>query len=151
MIGLIGLLILKVNIYLNSYNHIKELDSIFYDGDTNVTKYIGFIEIKRLGIKRGIVNGINDIVLNANDIGLIKNDNIILAGHSVENVFGKLHSIKFKDEIILYLDNKITKYYVTDIKVVDKKDVDSLNSELNLITCMYDNNKRLIIGAKKSI
>lgn len=145
------LLIIGNNIYhkIEQKNHLKEVDSSVYDAYS--TKYIGYIEIERLKLKRGIVQGISDLILNVNDVGMEKKNNkIILAGHSIENVFGKLHRIKKDDLITLYLNNKKEEYIVYDIKIVDKYDVNSLNSELNLITCMYNPNKRLIIGAKKN-
>lgn len=131
-------------------NHLNKIENIIYNGETNETNYIGYIEIKRLNIKRGIVNGINDYVLNLNDIGYENNGNIILAGHSIENVFGHLHKIKLGDVIYLYLYNKKIEYVVNNIKIVNKKDVSSLNNELNLITCMYNPDYRLIVGAKKN-
>ena len=142
----------EINNKIEYYNHSNMLDSIVYDGKTNLTKYIGYIEIERLGLKRGIVNGINDLILNSNDVGMTKkNNNIILAGHSIENVFGKLHSIKIDDKIKLNLYGNETYYIVKDINVVDKTDTNSLTSELNLITCMFNPDKRLVIGAQKNI
>ena len=146
------LLIINIKIYHNfeQENHFKKVEKSLYNAYS--TKYIGYLEIKRLGIKRGIVKGITELILNANDIGMeIKKGKIILAGHSIENVFGKLHNIKSDDIILLHINNKIEKYIVNSIKIVDKYDVDALDSELNLITCMYNPNKRLIIGAKKNI
>lgn len=145
------LIIFKVTEKIEYNNHIKLIDNIMMNGDYNKTKYVGYIEIKRLNIKRGIVNNITDEILNNNDIGMINNGNIILAGHSVTNVFGKLHNIKLNDIINIYLYNKLSEYLVKDIRVIDKKDLSLLNNELVLITCMLDNNKRLIIIGQKNI
>lgn len=144
-------ILLGIRIYnkIEYSSHQESIKNIIYD-DYN-TEYIGYIEIKRLGIKRGIVEGINSYVLNNNDVGYdIYNGNIVLAGHSIENIFGKLHKIKSGDIINLYINHKMTTYIVTSIKVVNKKDVDSLDQPLNLVTCMYNEDERLIIGAKKN-
>lgn len=143
--------ILGIHVYnkIEYNNHQKLIKNIVYD-DYN-TGYIGYIEIKRLGIKRGIIKGINNYILNNNDIGYdLYNGNIVLAGHSIENIFGKLHKIKAGDIINLYLNHKMTKYNVVSIKIVNKKDVGSLNHPLNLVTCMYNDEERLVIGAKKN-
>lgn len=144
-------LLLGFRIYhkLEYKEHLKKINNAIYNDYTS--PYIGYISIKRLGVKRGIVKGINDQVLDANDIGLqIIDSKIVLAGHSVENVFGKLHKIKINDTIELYLDKQKYTYKVTSIKVVDKTDISSLKYELNLVTCMYNPNKRLVIGAQKN-
>ena len=146
---LILLIGLRVYHELEYSENLKKIDNIVYD-DIN-TKYIGYVEIKRLGIKRGIVMGIDNDILNANDVGLKKIDGkIILAGHSIENVFGKLHHIKLNDIIDVYLNKKKYTYKVTSVEVVNKENVKALNSSLNLITCMYNPNERLIIGAQKN-
>lgn len=145
------LLLVGIHIYnkIEYQEHLKKINNIAYDDFS--TKYIGYIEIERLGVKRGIVDGINDTILNANDVGFGKIDNkIILAGHSIENVFGKLHQIKVDDIINIYLYRKKTTYKVVSVKVVNKKDIQALDNALNLVTCMYNPNERLIIGAQKN-
>lgn len=145
-LSLIGL---KIYNHIEYKEHLKKINNLVYDNVS--TKYIGYVEVERLGVKRGIVNGINDDILNANDVGLeIRDKKIVLAGHSIENVFGKLHKIKMNDIVYLYLNNKKESYTVTSIKVVNKTSVESLNNQLNLITCMYNPNERLVIGAKKN-
>lgn len=151
VICLLLLISIKITEKIEYSSHIKEIDNIILKGDSNKTKYIGYIEIKKINIKRGIVNGINDSILNNNDIGMINNKNIILAGHSVSNVFGNLHDIKLNEIIKLYLYNELTEYIVKDIKIVDKNDLSLLNNELVLITCMLDPNKRLLVIAQKNI
>lgn len=151
LIIICSLFLLGLKIYnsVEYKEHLKKIDNLVYDDVS--TKYIGYIEVERLGVKRGIVKGINDDILNANDVGFeIKNNNIILAGHSIENVFGKLHNIRLDDTIYLYLNKKKETYKVTSIKVVNKANVEVLNNPLNLVTCMYNPNERLVIGAKKN-
>jgi len=145
------ILFIKVNTIIESSNHIKKIDSIFIESKPNKTNYVGYIEIKSVGIKRGIVNGINDEILNSNDVGMIKNNNIILAGHSIINVFEKLHYVKVNDVINIYLYNKLNEYIVKKIFIVNKKDLSLLNNELVLITCMDNPDERLLIIAEKNI
>lgn len=151
VICLLLLISIKITEKIEYSSHIKKIDNIILKGDSNKTKYIGYIEIEKINIKRGIVNGINDKILNNNDVGMINNKNIILAGHSVSNVFGNLHDIKLNEIIKLYLYNELTEYIVKDIKIVDKNDLSLLNNELVLITCMLDPNKRLLVIAQKNI
>ncbi|MBP3766617.1 MAG: sortase [Bacilli bacterium] len=123
------------------------------DISKNQTDYLGYIEIKNLNIKREIVIGINDynllnhVTMNDNCISF-ECDNIILAGHSIKNIFLNLKNIKVNDSIILY-NGKQYNYIVKSIDIVDKKNINIIdNSELILITC-YDFNRRIIVKAKR--
>lgn len=136
-------------------NHVKVINNIFYNGEQNRYDYIGYIEIKKLNIKREIVLGINDknllnhVCLDEKSINLDSN-HIILAGHSISNIFGNLHDIALNELIEIHTFNNTYFYKVTNIDVVSKYHVSVLEQgELILITCMNDNNKRLIIKAKR--
>lgn len=148
LISITIFIVFKLNTYNDYYEHNKIIDDIFVNGSPNYTDYIGYIKIDNIKLKRGIKLGINDKILDEYNVGMIKSNNIILAGHAVENVFGNLYKLRIEDEISLYLD-KIIKYKIADISVVNKNDFNHLNSDLVLITCMIDSNKRLIINAKK--
>lgn len=148
---------LIVNIYetFDYKIHIKEIDNIFTnDISSNEYDYIGYIEIDKLNIKREIVLGINETNLR-NHVTLseqsknLESDNIILAGHSIKNIFGPLHGIQIGDEIIIHsLENKYT-YIVVSKEVVLPNQLEVIdNSPLILITCTYDN-RRLIVKAKR--
>lgn len=139
----------KVINNLEYKNHLKEIDRIFVDGKPNKTNYIGYIEISEVSIKRGIVKGINNDVLANNDVGMFNGESIVLAGHSIKNVFGNLHYLEINDEIDLYLYNELIKYKVKNINIVDRTDFSFPKDDLILITCMPNPNQRLIIGAKK--
>lgn len=146
---------LRLYQYLDYKKHSIIIDNIFKEGQVNEFDYIGYIEIPSLNIKREIIYGINDKNLNKNivttnkKIILADDDNIILAGHSIENVFGKLHYINVGDEIKITSFYETIFYVVKDIKEVNKEDVNELNGNLCLITCMNDSNKRLIVYAEK--
>ena len=148
LISIIGYSYLKLSIYYDIKNHEKIIDSIFISGEPNKTNYVGYIEIDSVSIKRGIVNGINSKILDNNDIGMIRNNNIILAGHGVDNVFGNLNNILINDKIKIYLDNQIYFYTVYNKIIIEKDNLNYLNQELVLITCT-DDDKRLLILAKK--
>ena len=141
----------KIDYTIHSY----AIDNMYKNDNTyNIINYLGYIEIDRLNIKREIVRGINDINLLSH-VALddrcksLNCNNIILAGHSIKNIFGPLINIENNDIIKLVSNNKIYYYQVVDISIVDKNKLDAIdNSELILITC-YDFNKRLIVKAKK--
>lgn len=136
-------------------NHEYIINNIFYNGkEYNEIKYIGYIEIERLNIKREIVKGINEknllshVALNNNCEDLNCN-NIILAGHAIKNIFGNLKYIKIGDIInIVSYDDKYV-YEVIDISIADKDEKNAIdNSDLILITCK-DFFNRIIVKAKK--
>lgn len=151
VISILSFLILKVYLLCEYDSHSKTIDRIFIKGEKLETNYIGYIEIKSIGIKRGIVNGINDNVLNNNDVGMIRDSNIILAGHGVENVFGRLNKINVFDEVKIHLYDK--DYYFTIHKkvIVTKENLDYLNEDLVLITCTNDDRRLLVLGTKKPL
>lgn len=146
-VSCIGLLIIKFYPYFENINHSKKIDNIFLNGNSNYTKYVGYIFIEKINLKRGIINEINDKILNDFDVGMYKNDNIILAGHDVPNVFGNLKKLDINDKIDIYLD-KIIKYHVIKKVIVNDSDLTYLDNDLVLITCTNDG-KRLLILAKK--
>lgn len=154
-IPILLLIILLLYEKIDYKNHIKVINNIFYDGGENRYDYIGYIEIKNLNIKREIVVGINDrnllshVCLDENSIDLA-NDHIILAGHSIKNIFGNLHNIELNEVVEIHTFNNTYLYEVRSIDIVSKYDTSVLDEgELILITCMTDNNKRLIIKAKR--
>ena len=151
VISILSFLILKIYLLCEYDSHSKTIDRIFIKGEKLETNYIGYIEIKSIGIKRGIVNGINDDVLNNNDVGMIRDDNIILAGHGVENVFGRLNKINVFDEVKIHLYDKDYYFIIHKKIVVSKENLDYLNEDLVLITCTNDNRRLLVLGTKKPL
>ena len=151
IISILSFLILKIYLLCEYDSHSKIIDRIFIKGEKLETNYIGYVEIKSVNIKRGIVNGINNVILNNNDIGIIRDNNIILAGHGVENVFGRLNKINVFDEVKIHLYDK--DYYFTVYKkiIVSKDNLDYLNEDLVLITCTNDDKRLLVLGTKKPL
>jgi len=147
MFSMFFFFLMKSNIYLDKNNHSKIIDRIFIKGEKLETNYIGYIEIESVKIKKGIIDGINDEILNNNDIGMIRDNNIILAGHAVENVFGSLYNISIFDEIKVHLYDKDYYFIVYEKVIVDKNNLDYLNSDLVLITCTNDNRRLLVLGS----
>lgn len=155
LISIISLFIVIIYEKIDYNVHIMEINNIFInDISSNKHDYIGYIEIEALNIKREIVLGINKENLK-NHVTLseksknLESDNVILAGHSIKNIFGPLHGIKIGDQIVIYsLENKY-QYVVISTEIVSKNDIEVIdNSHLILITCTYDD-KRLIVKAKK--
>jgi LPXTG-site transpeptidase (sortase) family protein len=151
-------MILCIDIYeiMDNEIHTKEIDNIFnQDISMNQHNYIGYIEIERLNLKREIVLGINEknlinhVTLSESSKSL-DSDNVILAGHSINNIFGKLHNVVIDDIITITTFENKYQYIVTSIQIVKKTDISVIdNSPLILITCMNDNQYRLIIKAKR--
>lgn len=88
--------------------------------------------------------------------------NIVVTGHSsyfpwdpgrFKDVFALLHSVKIKDQIVVYYNQKKYVYVVSNIRVVLPEDIEVLkqtpNDQLTLITCtpVGTNLKRLIVTA----
>jgi sortase A len=80
--------------------------------------------------------------------GSIKENNMIIAGHSYKSVFGKLYSKLEEDDIIYFksLAGNVYKYKLTNIESLLPTDVEKMQSgewSLTLFTCSYDNQKRI--------
>lgn len=148
IVSILIFLIFKIYLIIEEDNHSKTIDRIFIKGEKLETNYIGYIEIDTVNIKRGIINGITEEILNNNDIGMIRDNNIILAGHGVENVFGNLKKINIFDKVRVHLYDKDYYFIVYDKLIVSKNNLDYLTEDLVLITCTDDNNRLLVLGKK---
>lgn len=145
-------------ISLKSYEEVefeiskRNIDMVF-KGMVPRSNYIGYIEIDRLSIKKEIVLGINQDNLDKNHVVLsnsLDSDHIVLAGHSIRSVFLNLHEAIIGDEIKIHTYYDMKRYQIYDIQIVDKTDIHSIDDgNLVLITCMDNNNKRLLIKAKR--
>ena len=91
------------------------------------------------------------VAMASSSISLNSNKNIILAGHSIDNVFKNLHKLKINDEIKIITKNNERIYLVSEILVVNDNDIEYMEQTntniLTLITCMNNSKKRLIIKA----
>jgi LPXTG-site transpeptidase (sortase) family protein len=156
LISILGFIILFCYQKIDYKVHTYIIDNVYdFDNNMNIQDYIGYIEIPDLNIKREIVLGINEKNLLSHitlddSINTLESNHIILAGHSVENLFGNLHKAKLNQTIYIHTNNKTISYFINEIFIVNKNEIDVLESgDLVLITCMNDNNKRLIIKAKR--
>lgn len=150
IVSVVGYIYLNISIYNKYSKHQEVIDNIFINGKPNTTNYVGYIKIDQINIRKGIVSGITSDILNNDDVGMLKNDNIILAGHAVSNVFGNLEKIKISAKIEIYLYDGFENYIVYEKIVVDKNNLDYLYADLVLITCTRDD-KRLLVLAKKDM
>ncbi len=118
---------------------------------------IGILEIKKLKLKKEIIEGTDKVILNNNYIGHIKEsyfdfeNTIILAGHN-DTIFKGIYKLKQEDEILLTIKNEAKKYCVYLNTEIAKNDYTLFKNNgplLMLITCTNDLNKRRLILAKK--
>lgn len=124
-------------------------------------KYLGYIELINYGVKRLIVSGTEKNILDKGYVGVLKTSsliddefgNLILAGHSVNNIFGKLHYIKIGEQIKIVSHKKTYIYEIIEKHTINDDDMTFFNKVedkkiLTLITCKNNNNQRLIVIAK---
>lgn len=143
-----------INIYqkIDYKTHLNRIDNIFYNGEVNRYKYIGYIKIDSLNIKREILNYteknmVDSVVLYDGDS--LDSEHIVLAGHAIDNIFGNLKRIKLNDIVEIVSLKKSYKYIVVEKCVVESDNYQSINSgDLVLITCK-NFKERYIIKAKK--
>lgn len=166
---LLGLILIIISLSIFSYNQYYKIKDIkkhnqiierdFYNGNTNKYDNLKYIIIPSLDLKRIIVNDASKDTLDKYYVGLVtgdinsNEDNIILAGHNVNNVFSKLHQIKIGTKIILK-HNQINEYIVNNVYETLKNDTSVLETvtnqkKLTLITCTDNPDKRLIVTAIK--
>ena len=106
--------------------------------------------------KRKNQNG--SIFLNVNNKKDLTDPNIVLFGHNTnsENMFSdlkKIYETKEPKEIILYTENDILKYQITESYLVKKNDdspynIQTQTKELTLSTCFNQDSRRIIIKAQ---
>ena len=140
------MLLILTGIYLYQYYDYKKQINIIDNSD------VDYIYIERLNIKRIIKPSFDIDMLNNGYIGMENiNNNIVLAGHALEQIFKKLYNIKIGDKITINL-NKIKSYYeVEQVLLVNEYNFNiyDYSEKLVLITCDYNRNKRRIIVSKK--
>lgn len=125
-------------------------------------KYLGYIYFPEYEVRRLIVNGTSSSILDQGYVGLFSTSialddlvgNVILAGHSIAQVFECLHTISIGSEIVIGTRQKREIYVVENQWEVLDHDFsyfEKINDGkfLTLITCMNNYNKRLIVRARK--
>lgn len=133
--------------------NINKSNTAFNHVDDDV---VGYLEIERLNIKKLIKKGVSAEVLDQNIIGMLEigpigndDNDIILAGHNINEVFHHLHQIKINDIVKITTNDSCYRYKVKNILTVDDTDVQYLlnkhENRLTMITCTSITNKRLLI------
>lgn len=123
--------------------------------------YLGYIELINYGVKRLITYGTDRKTLDKGLVGMLNVSsniddefgNIIIAGHSVNNTFKKLHSIKIGEQIKIVSHKNSYIFEITEKHTINDTDMSYFNNVedkkiLTLITCKTDSNKRLIVIAE---
>ena len=130
--------------------------------EINLTSnYLGYIELKGYGVKRLIVYGTSNNILDKGLVGMLSVSsnlydevgNIILAGHNTINNFKSLHYMNIGDEISITTHKKTYNFEIIEKNTINPDDFSyfkQVNNEkiLTLITCNYNGKKRLIVVAK---
>lgn len=158
ILSILFIILIKFYFYLDKINHYNVINNIFINKNSTNDYYLGYIYIKSVNIKRLIVKDINKenldnkyVAMASSSISLNSNKNIILAGHSIDNVFKNLHKVKINDEIKIITKINEQIYLVSEILVVNDNDTEYMEQTntniLTLITCMNNSKKRLIIKA----
>ena len=122
----------------------------------DVESYIGYLEIPKIGFRRGFYNidsNLNTVesnieIIKGSDMPNITNGNLIIAGHSGTGwkaFFNKLYKLEIGDEAIVTYSGINYKYKITNIykekntgTVSIKRNYDK--TTLTLITCTKDDN-----------
>ena len=142
---------------------IDDIDTDIINDENNIKKttinkreYIGYLEIKKINLRQGLVSK-NSYYNNVNyNIQIIKssnypneeNGNVILAAHSGTSsisYFKNLYKLEINDEAKIYYKGKIYTYRVNNIYNVPKTGVviikrDIYKKTLTLITCTKNSN-----------
>lgn len=119
-------------------------------------KFFGYIEFPKYRESRMIEYGNPNQVVESTHIGIlgeapaqISSGTLILVGHSRRNQFAILHQLQKGDDIVVIHDKTHYHYQVKQLEVIDENNLSFLNqlqeNKLILITCMDDNEKRLIV------
>ena len=144
-----------------SYEELKDsiMKHLYLEGISE--PYLGYISFPDYGVRRLIVSGTDRDIFDQGLVGMFVTSasldsdvgNVILAGHSVDNVFQSLHNMKIGEEIQVgsYVDvytYRVThKYYIRDD---DFSYFDEVRDRkiLTLITCTKNEHERLIVQAE---
>ncbi len=119
------------------------------------SKYLGVLEIRKIGLKRGfynVGNRYNDIKYNVtmvggSDLPDVPNGNLILMAHSGDSYisyFAYLYKLNIGDECVVTYNNRQYHYTIVNIYDVIKNGVVTIKRDrgkntLTMITCTKDN------------
>lgn len=159
-IGIFGItLSLQISYGILKIDNFKEKELIIkYEKSPEMyeTQYFGYIIFPYSQVERLIMYGDAKEVVKKQRIGIFgeipenfPDDYLILVGHSRKNQFSILHQLKISDKVKIKRGNREYTYKVEKKEVINASDLSFIknikNKMLVLITCMEDNNKRLVI------
>ena len=142
--------------------HNRIISGVFNDSSDYINNdYIGYISIPKINIKRVIKYGTNSNVLDGGYVGLYENcddlsndDLIILAGHNISSIFGKLHIISIGDVVIIGNRFVHREFIVYKKEIINEKDdyilKQNRKNELLLVTC-DKKGYRLVVFLKEDL
>lgn len=139
----------------------KELSKEEEEKLINGYKPIALMKIPSIGLSQGVVEGINDDVLQYY-LGHFENSakpgekgNFSVAGHRVSDyseAFVNLYKVEVGDEVLVKANKKQYVYQVTDNFIVSPDKVDILDSTedstITLVTCTVGAKERVIVKGR---
>lgn len=120
---------------------------------------IPYLEIPKYQLTKIIKDSVEPKVLDQKYVGiwnqnkdLRKRNHIVLAGHNVRDVFGKIKHLQTGDVLILHFKDVIFYYEVEEKKIISVQETYYLEEtsfpKLTLVTCVEDDQKRLLVIGK---
>lgn len=144
-----------------SYEELKDniMKHLYLEGISE--PYLGYISFPDYGVRRLIVSGTDRDVLDQGLVGMFVTSvsldsevgNVVLAGHSVDNVFQSLHDMKIGEEIQIGSYQNVYTYRITHKDYIHDDDFSCFDEiidrkVLTLITCTNNEHERLIVQSE---
>ena len=122
----------------------------------NDLEYIGYIVIPSLDLNLPVSKNFSYSSLKKTPAlyyGSVKNDNLVICGHSYKSHFGYLYKLKKGDEII-FIDVNNNKYtykveLVEELESTDIKEMIESDFDLTLYTCTKDGLRRVTVRCNR--
>lgn len=122
----------------------------------NDLEYIGYIVIPSLDLNLPVSKNFSYSSLKKTPAlyyGSVKNNNLVICGHSYKSHFGYLYKLKKGDEII-FIDVNNNKYtykveLVEELESTDIKDMIESDFDLTLYTCTKDGLRRVTVRCNR--
>ena len=122
----------------------------------NDLEYIGYIVIPSLDLNLPVSKNVSYSSLKKTPAlyyGSVKNNNLVICGHSYKSHFGYLYKLKKGDEII-FIDVNNNKYtykveLVEELESTDIKEMIESDFDLTLYTCTKDGLRRVTVRCNR--
>lgn len=123
----------------------------------NDLEYIGYIVIPSLDLNLPVSKNFSYSSLKKTPAlyyGSVKNNNLVICGHSYKSHFGYLYKLKKGDEIIFIDVNNNNKYtykveLVEELESTDIKEMIESDFDLTLYTCTKDGLRRVTVRCNR--